>query len=87
MVWDAQYAVAPFGGSEFPGLTFQRSKVLTLSGLPTSVDPASRESLSAVADALMDATRGDFAACTISNGATEAVFQFPRRKEKEPHRA
>ena len=87
MVWGAQHAVAPFGGFEFPGLTFEGSKVLTLAGQVAHGDLASRETLSAVADALMDATRGDFAACTISDGVTEAFFPFPRRNEKEPHHA
>lgn len=87
MVWDAQYTQDSFGGFEFPGLTFRRSSVLTLAGRPTSGDLANRNILYAIADALMDATRGDFAACTITDGATEAVFPFSRRTEKEVHHA
>ena len=87
MVWDAHHVVGPFRGFEFPGLTFQRSKILTLAGREAAGDLAHSDNLSAIADALMDATRGDFAACTISDGMTEAVFPFPRRTDKEAHHA
>ena len=87
MVWDVEHTINPYLGFNFPGLTIDPNKVLTLTGPPTSGNLADRETLYAIADALMDLTRSDLAVCTITSEKGEVVFPFPRRHEKRPHDA
>ena len=82
-LWEVSGTVYSQGGRRLPGLVINPQKVLDLLGRPTGQGLVDREVLSRIANAVMDFTRADSAACVLTSDTSESIFPVLRKGVKE----